>query len=218
MIERKHSLSYIEFIRGRYDETNIITLKKLCSYMSKKEVELIKTENFQNLWDNLWLKTAYNKSFLKEMNISKNKFTYLKENNLLNELITTYETPEWCFPKGRRNKYEKNLDCAIREFIEETNLKKFTVLDRINYVEEVFYGTNNILYKHIYWLSMADTTELEYNNDTYEVGSVGWYTIDEVLKLLRHYDVSKINLINQIYFFLSIVLEKTNIPNLSILN
>ena len=29
--------------------------------------------------------------------------------------------PEWGFPKGRRNNKEKDINCAIREFYEETN-------------------------------------------------------------------------------------------------
>ena len=35
-----------------------------------------------------------------------------------------YFEQEWSFPKGRRNFNEFDLDCAIREFEEETNLKE----------------------------------------------------------------------------------------------
>ena len=34
----------------------------------------------------------------------------------------SYNYPEWGFPKGRKNENETNLDCAKREFIEETGL------------------------------------------------------------------------------------------------
>lgn len=210
LIQRKHSLSYIEFLRGRYDEKNQINIEKLFSLMSINEINNIKDTDFQILWDNLWLKTARNKNYLKEMNISKKKFNYIKNNNLLNNISSQYVTPEWGFPKGRRNKYEKNIDCAKREFIEETNFTNFTLLDRINKVEETFVGSNNIDYKHIYYIAGTETTDLELLNDNYEIGNIGWFTIDEVINILRPYDITKINLTNQINFFLTIIMEKIN--------
>lgn len=211
LIQRKHSLSYIEFIRGRYNEKDIKKIEYLFSLMSKTEVENIKTLDFQFLWDDLWKKTARSKAFLKELTISKNKFNYCKKNNFFNNLETKYDTPEWGFPKGRRNKYEKNLDCAIREFEEETNYKNYTLFDRINYMEEVFKGTNLIDYKHIYYFAGSDNDKINEINDTYEVGNIGWYTYDETLKLIRSYDVSKFDVINQTYFFLISILEKITI-------
>ena len=211
LIQRKHSLCYIEFIRGRYNEKNINNLEYLFSLMSKNEIEDIKKNDFQFLWDNLWNKTAYNKNFLKELNNSKIKFNYCKKNNLFNNLDSIYETPEWGFPKGRRNRYEKNLDCAIREFEEETNYKNYTVYNRINYIEEIFKGTNKIDYKHIYYIAGSNSNfnnNIENISDTYEIGDIGWYTYEETLLKLRKYDTTKIDIVNQIYFFIIIVLEK----------
>ncbi len=210
IIQRKHSLSYIEFMRGLYNENNHEDIKKIFSYMSKNEINMIRTLDFQLLWDELWQKTAYSKSFTKEMNSSNKKFNNLKSINFFESVSTVYDTPEWGFPKGRRNKYEKNIDCAIREFTEETNFKTFKIFDRINNLSETFNGTNNVEYKHVYWLSGAEKTDIEFNNDTYEVGNIGWFTIDEVLKLFRPYDTTKINLVNQLYFFLTIMIEKIN--------
>ena len=208
LIQRKHSLSYIEFMRGRYNEKDINDLKQLFSLMSKTEVENIKKKEFQVLWDKLWNKTARSKAFLKELSNSKNKFSYCKKNNLFDELESNYETPEWGFPKGRRNRYEKNLDCAIREFEEETNYKNYTIFNRINYMEETFKGTNMIDYKHIYYFAGSDSDQINDINDTYEVGNIGWYSYSDALKLIRKYDATKLDIINQTYFFLIYVLEK----------
>jgi ADP-ribose pyrophosphatase YjhB (NUDIX family) len=210
IIQRKHSLSYLEFMRGLYNENNHEDIIKIFSYMSKNEINMIKTLDFQLLWDELWQKTAYSKSFTKEMNSSNKKFNHLKSINFFESVNTVYDTPEWGFPKGRRNKYEKNIDCAIREFTEETNFKTFKIFDRINNLSETFNGTNNIEYKHIYWLAGTEKPDIEFDNDTYEVGNIGWFTIDEVLKLFRPYDITKINLVNQLYFFLTIMIEKIN--------
>lgn len=207
LIQRKHSLTYIEFMRGRYNETNNNNIKYLFSLMSKNEVHLIKNNEFDYLWEHLWGNTSYNKVFLKEFNISRNRFNYCKENNLFNDLNTIYDTPEWGFPKGRRNKFETNLNCALREFKEETNYKKYKLYNRINYIEEIFFGTNNLKYKHIYYLAGSNDDYIKNINDTYEIGNIGWYTYEETLKLLRSYDITKIDIINQLYFFIISVIE-----------
>ena len=40
--------------------------------------------------------------------------------SLINNSKTNWITPEWGFPKGRRNYMETDNSCAIREFNEET--------------------------------------------------------------------------------------------------
>ena len=211
MIQRKHSLSYIEFLRGKYDENNLDKINSMIELMSENEINNIKTYNFDYLWNNLWKKTANSKSFIKEYNNSKIKFNHLKNINLFDNSVSKYKDPEWGFPKGRRNKYENNSECATREFIEETNLTNFINFDRINPIEETFKGTNNIKYKHIYYIAGTEENELSYNFDNYEIGNIGWFTIDEVLQMIRPYNKAKINIINQIYFFLSIICDKIKI-------
>ena len=57
LIERKHSLNYIEFIRGLYNINDTNKLK-MFSLMSKKEHDMIKLKDFDILWNKLWLNTA----------------------------------------------------------------------------------------------------------------------------------------------------------------
>ena len=210
LIQRKHSLSYIEFIRGKYNETDSDKVINMFELMSEKEVENIKKFDFDYLWENLWKKTAKDKKFLKEIVLSKNKFDYLKTNNIIDKLTSKFSEPEWGFPKGRRIKYENNCDCANREFVEETNLLNYMQFDRISSIDETFNGTDNNLYKHIYYIAGSDEVELSTTFDNYEVGNIGWFTIDQVLTLLRPYNKTKINVINQLYFFLTIVTDKIN--------
>ena len=80
-------------------------------------------------------------------------------------------------------------------------------------MKEIFTGTDNILYKHIYYIAGSDENELSINFDNYEVSNIGWFTIDQVLNLLRPYNKSKINVINQLYFFLTIMSDKINNKN-----
>jgi hypothetical protein len=57
---------------------------------------------------------------------------------------------------------------------------------------------------------LASTNYIELTDfyDDYEIGNIGWFTIDEIIKMIRPYNKTKIDLINQIYFFLSIIIDK----------
>ena len=66
-----------------------------------------------------------------------------------------YKDPEWGFPKGRRNLKERDLQCAVREFEEETDIGRdnIYVLRCIDPLEEDFIGSNKKHYKHIYYIA-----------------------------------------------------------------
>jgi len=121
MIRRKHSLNYIEFIRGKYDINNIEYLENIINLLSKEEKQLILTHNFQDLWNMLW---NDNKKKSNEYKESLNKFESLKKGitikkndinikinlkDLLKVNFFSFDEPEWGFPKGRRNFKEKIL-------------------------------------------------------------------------------------------------------------
>ena len=74
LIQRKHSLSFIEFIRGRYELSNPEKINKKINLMSNKEIQIIKNAaNFTELWENLWKKSSNVKMYIKEFNCTKNK-------------------------------------------------------------------------------------------------------------------------------------------------
>jgi len=217
MICRKHSLNYVGFLRGQYDPDDINNLQRLFSLMSVEENLSIRNKSFNVLWNDLWKETASKKMFQKELNASKSKFEKLKSNNFYNLLdnnnLSKYNDPEWGFPKGRRDIDETNMECASREFYEETNISlesdNILILERVGTIEETYIGTNNIKYKHNYFLvsSQGDCTLELVNNDDFinannETSNIKWFTIPEALEKIRPYEESKIQLIHQIYFFL----------------
>ena len=64
------------------------------------------------IWKNL---------FLYSLSLSRNnELITLKD--LIDKSTTRWEETEWEFPKGRRNFKEKDLECALREFEEETGI------------------------------------------------------------------------------------------------
>ena len=224
MVRRRNSLNYVEFIRGKYDLNNIEHIAKIFSLMTREENLKIYQSNFDELWCELWKETSKSKIYQKEFNLSKIKFEKLKENNfydlLENSKLSNYDEPEWGFPKGRRNSNEKNLKCAVREFIEETNIdtNQFHILERLNCINEEYAGTNLINYRHTYYLASTNNEiELEVNN-LEEIGDIKWFTISEALSKIRPYYEKRIQMIHQIYFFLINLVVDMNGINKPIMN
>jgi 8-oxo-dGTP pyrophosphatase MutT (NUDIX family) len=211
MIRRKDSFGYIDFIRGKYSPYNICHLQNIVNEMSETEKEMILTVPFENLWKQMWGNTP-NSQFKNEEIISSKKIEIIKNGiNVNNEIITLkdiveksttiWNETEWEFPKGRRNHKEKDLECALREFEEETGISKnkITIIDNVLPYEEIFIGSNHKSYKHKYFLAYIDESEdLLSNYQVTEVSKLEWKTIDECLNSIRPYNLEKRKLITNI--------------------
>jgi len=105
-----------------------------------------------------------------------------------------WETPEWGFPKGRRNINETDLECSCREFEEETGLtsSQYTIL-KIKPLYENFIGCNGRPYRHIYYLAQSNITDLSTHQlpQMLEIGDVKWVSYHDGMELIRSYDKEK---------------------------
>jgi len=199
IVQRKHSLGYIEFVRGRYNINELESIFHLIRQMTPNEIQCIKTKEFKDIWEDLWKKTSYSKIYMKEMEESCEKFNKLKDNKFFdNELINDYDEPEWGFPKGRRNPNEKNLKCALREFWEETGILKndLIVLNKLFPLQEIFFGTNGIKYKHIYYIAIYNSKEdinigKIHEDQLTEIGGIQWKNLEGCLSEFRPYHEEK---------------------------
>nr|QFG74214.1 MAG: NUDIX domain protein [Megaviridae environmental sample] len=216
LVQRRYSLNYIEFIRGVYDVNNIKNIKYILNLMSREEVNDIKNKSFETLWDELWKSTAKSNVFKKEYTNAKEKFYYLKKYNILDNIeLTPWDNPEWEIPKGRREYKETNMDSAIREFNEETGLTSndYNIFENIEEITDTFTGTNKKMYKHLYYLALANSTDNlspELYQDNFEISNVKWFTWEEVINNIRPYYDNKIKIINSIFFFFINLIEKLN--------
>ena len=222
MVERKDSLSYIEFLRGKYKSPNNYDyIKLLISRMTNKEKMNLMKSNFETLWKDLWIHTdSINNRVQQEYNKSKEHFNTLKKGislktkqysleSLINESDGGYSFNEWEIPKGRRKGHENNKDCAIREFKEETNIdrSKYTMFNNIIPLIEEYKGINNVKYKHIYYIGHIDelcelNIDME-NKDQYtEIKDIQWYNEEECYQRLREYHKNKIGVIESFFKFL----------------
>ena len=215
VIQRKHSFSYVEFIRGRYDENDFKSFQYLLNLMTKTEIEQIITNEFKTLWNELWQKTSKHIAFQKEFETSQKKFNHIKKNFNLLEFINfknLYDSTEWGFPKGRRDKNEKNLDCAIREFKEETGIESdnYVILNRLNTIEETVIGLEKYVFKLVYYIGLSfneNKLEMITEHQKYETSDIKWMTYEDIIPKIREYYLDKIKIIHKIFFMIINLIE-----------
>jgi len=227
MICRKHSLSYIEIIQGNYNFRNDDDIKYIMNIfnnMTINEINIIKNKDFDYIWNDLWVITENNNLLKKKYIQSKNRFNQLikgiknMENNIidLDYIIENCKKrwiePEWEFPKGRRKIKEIDIDCAIREFEEETNFSSndYEILG-LNPISEIFMGNNNINYKYTYFFSQSlKNNNPNINTDNFyqqiEISDIKWLSYDEAYNKIRSYSTERKNILNKffnlIYYYL----------------
>lgn len=180
IVQRKDTFAFVEFIRGKYDISNIDYIKELFLTMTAVERSLIRDNDFEHCWKYLWNTTSKGRRVL-EFDDSKAKFATLKiadgsdlpcvsansselresADRPIDRILLACEgvayEPEWGFPKGRRNINESDMKTAFREFSEETGIptESLMLLSHTPF-DETFRGSNGVRYKHVYYLARVD--------------------------------------------------------------
>ena len=214
MIRRKHTLGLIDFIRGKYSVYNQYYVSNMIYQMTNAEKEMLKTMDFEEIWLLVWGKEANFSHYKNEETISKEKFYQLRSGingqytlaDLVDTSPTKWDEPEWGFPKGRRNYQEKDIDCALREFSEETgyNQSRLTIIQNIIPYEEIFMGSNMKTYKHKYYVAYMQCPNNKLPSESSpifqktEVSKMGWFTYDDCIGRMRPYNLEKINILRKL--------------------
>tara|TARA_Y100000816_G_C26102352_1_gene584621 strand:- start:1844 stop:2596 length:753 start_codon:yes stop_codon:yes gene_type:complete len=196
LIRRKDSFGYSDFMRGKYPVCNKNYMLNLINEMTIEEKNSI-IDIHKNASNN----SDFNLLYFKKMNnyFKCNDIDYLIK--LVSKSTTSWEETEWGFPKGRRNFQEKDLECGLREFEEETGLKRddLIILENIVPYEETFTGSNYKSYKHKYFVAvMLDDVPVSDNYQKSEVSKVAWKTYEEMIQILRPYNLEKIEMISKV--------------------
>lgn len=222
MIRRKDTLGFVEFIRGKYPLYNRMYLQRLIDEMTVDEKRRLQTQTFSELWTNVW-GDYLNSKYQTEETVSCERFNLLKKGVKINrgngnsecitldELVegstTQWTEPEWGFPKGRRNYQERDLDCALREFSEETGYdsSKLIVMQNIVPYEEIFMGSNVKTYKHKYYVAYFPLTQnaaasfsVSPKFQKTEVSKMEWFSFEECVRHIRPYNLEKLNILRNL--------------------
>ena len=201
MIRRKDSMSFAEFMRGKYDPEDTPYLSTLVRNMTLKEQATLASDSFDTIWRQLWGEDRTSADYIP----SRERFYLVDRMSLMRNNLSEYTEPEWGFPKGRRMRGETDLACAVREFGEETNVPRdaYVVLKNI-ILEETFTGLNAVQYKHIYFVAllkhpdMLNLTQRFTPMQRREISGLAWKSLEEAAALIRPHHVERMGMLNQL--------------------
>lgn len=226
LVQRKYSLGYIVFMKGKWkidDKEELITL---FSQMTKEEIDGLKScvsiIDFKQLWDAFWIYNNdkgivnYQLKREREYNNIKHKIDILMNQTSWN--LEYYcrivhvdgNIPEWGFPKGKRQNRETNIKCAVREFVEETGVKTetFSLLNRVKEMKEDMIGTNMQKYRHLYYISYVDNSITLKHDPSHvsahrsEIGNIAWFNYMDAISIINPKHEEKKQILTQIYLFI----------------
>lgn len=190
MIKKRHTYSFIEFVRGFYDPYKEADLQYMFDTMTITEKSIIQGRSFPTIWSycngeptKSTDRMGFNRAF--------RKYNMLVQRNILLHLLSNSQnaTLLWEIPKGRSQKKETQLAAATREFEEETGLAKdsYRILFDEGTVEYTFIDCN-VKYKYVYFLAVINNNVIpkyDYSNDhmVRELSEVGFMSSTGIQEL-----------------------------------
>lgn len=211
---RKHTFGYVDFMRGKYFINNKSQIMDIIYEMTNKEKENILTRSFLDIWKDLW-GSPNNPYFQNEKTFANEKFNVLKKgviaNNeyyntcsLIKESTSNWDTPEWGFPKGRKNFKEQPKHCGLREWSEESGFSKHhvNILENVKPFDEIIIGSNYQAYRDSFFLAKF----IEPNHNFHkkikfqksEISDAKWLKYDDLVKIIRPYHSERIKIVKMI--------------------
>jgi 8-oxo-dGTP pyrophosphatase MutT (NUDIX family) len=205
MIRRKDSMSYTEFMRGKYEPEDTVYVKRLLDNMTQGEIEQLKSQTFETLWARMW---NFSDRHDQELDQAKNKYEGVRD--MIRTTVSVYAEPEWGFPKGRRFRCESDNTCAEREFNEETNIPRsaYLILKDVSF-KETFIGTNGIPYEHKYFVALMIRPHQFQLHQKFtvlqkrEISAIGWKTLLDCSNLTRPHYTGREELLHDLSEFIT---------------
>lgn len=213
MIRKRSTYAYSEFIYGNHrsiDMKNVKTVNnKLIEMFNKMTLEEkldIKSLNFGQMWYRVSLNGGKPPIYMNARN--RFEMTFLTDGgNKLKKLLnrSSYHASRvWEIPKGRKkNRNESDINCAIREFGEETNISKKTYRLIPNISKSYsFTGDDGILYHNTYHIGIIKNDiepeiSLSSEEQLSEISDIRWMNIIEVKCIIK--DQQLYNFIRSIF-------------------
>lgn len=216
MIRRRDTLGFIDFMRGKYSVYNKKYILNMVVQMTDIEKMRLLTQPFHEIWTELWGNETMLNQYRVEEESSREKLASLRSGITLKDDFYTledliihsrsepsWEFAEWGFPKGRRNYQEKDYECAVREFCEETGYAESSLIPIQNILpfEEIFTGSNYKSYKHKYYLTYMpyEDSLRDFAVQSCEVSCAEWKTMDDCLSSIRHYNAEKRRVLENVH-------------------
>jgi 8-oxo-dGTP pyrophosphatase MutT (NUDIX family) len=217
MIRRRDTLSYVDFMRGKYKMEKQAYIQMLIDGMTAEEHERLLRLPFDTLWVNLW-NHVHTRQYRNEYENAKRTFETLKTtgdvygrmlNKYIHDASTNWTEPEWGFPKGRRSLHEPEQACALREFGEETGFPTHhvSIASDVPPIIEDYVGSNGIPYKHVYYIGVCSTDAVvafQPSNRVMsrEVSGIEWKPFDSAFLSIRPTNPEKRTVLSKLHYML----------------
>lgn len=214
LVKKRYSYQYYNFVCGHYNIKNSKDLRLLFDNMSFSEKIDILGMKFSKMWYRIWLddpeavfnvRDHYNKNKIINCQMAESDIykLYIQKRNKfyqnfpghagqtrIKNLVVGSSNSDiyWELPKGRKHAAETNIDCAMREFCEETSIPstKYKILFDIEPVIECHYDSD-VVYKNIYYLAkMREGVSLEPRinfanfEQITEIEQIRWVSMEEI--------------------------------------
>lgn len=213
LVCRRISYAYLDLVLGKYNIYNLSKIKHMFNNMTAREHCELLTKNF----DRVWWDATHLKLESQLYESKKRIFTDVFGDEFKNgrydiSNIIKESTPIhmlWEIPKGKAKNCESDINAAVREFKEETNIdkKKYHIIFKpINYS----YEENNTIYSINYYpaaLIGDHIPKIATDNpaQTYEICDIRWMDLQTIKNLCsnRLYKLS-VNIISVYRAFLKL--------------
>jgi 8-oxo-dGTP pyrophosphatase MutT (NUDIX family) len=190
VVRKLHTYAFAVFVLGRYASNDTEAQIKLFNRMEIDEKRELLSLDFSIFWYHIWSSNNRPSSYFS----AKNKFDLLfvadggiKLRALLAK-SNSHGTRKWEIPKGRkRDKTESDIQCAIREFGEETKIMPGSYKLFPSAWKTEKYIDDDIQYINKYYFAYTKhaTPTIDFNDphQIQEVSGAVFMTLDELRKV-----------------------------------
>jgi 8-oxo-dGTP pyrophosphatase MutT (NUDIX family) len=185
LIQKRYTYAYCEFVHGQYSlEESSNDLRNKFSLMTIEEKLDILTMDFDHIWFRVWLDSSKISAYF----TSKVKFdTLIADGGIrLRKLIEKSKSINliWEIPKGMKKRSETDLNAAVREFEEETNISK-SMYKIFPDVKIKYRYTDVINYNVQYYIALTKKNivpEINFQSKEQlkEISAIRWASIEDV--------------------------------------
>lgn len=184
IIRKRCTYAYNTFVHGKYEQSEEALLNLFNQMTCEEKIDIL-SENFDMVWYRFWLHAPKRASY----NHAKEIYNTFVVPNILKirKLIAQSKNANylWEIPKGRRETpLENSIQCAIREFQEETNIHN-SQYKLLPHPHNFTFTDEGITYKNIYYVAVlrepsAPTVSFQNSRQVDEVGDIRWASLRDL--------------------------------------
>ena len=190
LVRKRYTYAFSAFVNGRYKSNAKAEILALLNKMTLEEKLDIRSLKFEQMWYRVWLTNPRGAGYYTAKHKFESQFQAdggVKLNKLMKK-STHYEELLWEIPKGRKkSSAEPEINCAIREFQEETQVEKRSYRISLD-TYKLSYISDGKRFTFIYYFALADNTADAKISPTDsvqvgEISAIGWFSLKEISHL-----------------------------------